>query len=98
MIEVEARDWSAFLTAFGTVSNAGVAVTPVGGNKMTLPDGTDLALLHTLAGIDGVTVWSDQPTTSDLEAAAEPPAADRQQPAKRARGRPRKTAKPSGQE
>jgi hypothetical protein len=78
VIEVDARDWPTFLIAFGAARNAGLDVTPTGGNRMRLPDGTDPAVLSSLAGIDGVTVWTDQPAAPPEpapEPVAEPPAA-----------------------
>lgn len=63
MIRISCRDYQAFLATFTTLRYAGVDAVAAGANELTVPDGTDPALLRAVA-VDGVTVHAFLPALS----------------------------------
>jgi hypothetical protein len=67
MIHIQAAGFPQFLAAFGLLRAAGVQMTASGGNAMSVPDDTDLAVLRAVAAT-GAVVHADLDTPSERAA------------------------------
>lgn len=84
MIRVQAADFPQFLAAFGLLRGAGVDLIAAGGNELSVPDDTDVALLRAVAATGAV-------VHADLSESDEPNNAGSETPARKPRKSTRRT-------